>query len=329
MATFPTPQVTALSTKKILTPEELSAGLLAMPSLLETSDDDCEKVILYGGPGSGKTTAAGLMAEFFNILWLDGDKGLRALYHNLPQELLARIKPIRIPDNTMTPIYMHTMLKVITGRQISVCLEHGAANCPICEKNPEAKVGIIAMNKLPRNWIVVMDSYTQFVASAVAHRFHVLNPKSVDTPEDSKFERDDWGWFKNVNDKFGNYVKDLQCNFICISHEALIAQEDDRKKLMPVGGSDPSTRYFAKNFGTEIYCQTANGKHHFTSSTTANAQIQTKSRSNVALEKEACPSLIHVFKPKEAKELLKGSYNEWFFGPRDKLQPKPKEVIAI
>src|SRR5258706_14741227 len=71
----------------ILTPEEISNNLLSIPSLLETKDDEYEHVIAYGAPGMGKTLAACLLSEFYNILFFDGDKGLRTALTNLPPEL--------------------------------------------------------------------------------------------------------------------------------------------------------------------------------------------------------------------------------------------------
>jgi len=41
---------------------------------------------------------------------------INSTYHNLPPELLMRIHPIKIPDNTLNPIMVGTMLRVITGK---------------------------------------------------------------------------------------------------------------------------------------------------------------------------------------------------------------------
>src|SRR5258706_10820562 len=127
---------------KQLTSEDLTAGLLALPSLLETSVDEVDHVIIYGKSGTGKTTLTGLLAEFFNILWFDGDKGMTALVNNLPPELLKRIIPIKIPDNTMNPIMVGTMLRVITGRQTWICYDHGAALCPYCQSTEKQKMHV-------------------------------------------------------------------------------------------------------------------------------------------------------------------------------------------
>src|SRR4051812_24482082 len=101
---------------RVVTQDDLSKALLAMPSLSETKINEMDHAIVYGEPGSGKTTLVGLLSEFYYLLWFDGDKGLTALKHNLHPDLLKRIIPIRILDNTATPNFCMTMLRVITGK---------------------------------------------------------------------------------------------------------------------------------------------------------------------------------------------------------------------
>jgi hypothetical protein len=327
-----------VANKKILTPEELEQHLLSIPTLAEQDIDEADHVIIYGDPGTGKTTAAGLLAEFYNILWFDGDKGLKALKYNLHPQMLQRIHAIRIPDNTATPIFVDTMLKVVTGRAVKICLEHGAVDCPICARSSDSKRFDIALNNLPDNWVVVMDSQTQFRASAMAQVFYkVTGNKLADTDDFWRGSGDEvfayWGSLKNIVEKFGNYVKDLQCKFVSISHGELVEMEDKvTRKMVPVAGSDKSSGTFAKYFGTVVQAKLVNNKVQFVTSNTASNNVQTKSRSNVALEKEAIPSLLHVFCPSRAHELLKGSYNEWFFNkqgakPPIAAMPMPKEII--
>ena len=318
--------------QKILTPEELAENFGKIPDLLSVDIDEADHIIIYGDSGSGKTTLAGLLAEFYNILWFDGDKGLKALKNNLHPEMLKRIKPIRIPDNTANPLMVHTMLKVVTGRQCNICIAHGAVDCMHCKSNSDAAIVTVALNNLPKNWIVVMDSQTQFFYSTLALCYYKVTGKTGGDVDDFwRGVKDEmfayWGAARNIVEKFGNYVKDLNCCFISISHTMMTEMEDKTKKLVPVGGSENASMNYAKYFGTEIHAKVLNMKHVYYSSTTASTSIQTKSRANVALEKEPIPSLLHVLRPQDAKELLVGSYNEWFFSKRDKPMPFPKEVL--
>lgn len=314
---------------KILTPEEMNLGLLELPSLLETEEADRDAVMVYGPPKSGKTMLAGLMSEFYNILWIDGDKGLKTLRVNLPPELLKRIVPIIVPDTTAHPIFMHTFSKIITGRQVKICIEHGAEACPACARNPDAKIAAVALNTLdPKKWIVVADSLSQFTSSCCAFISQkVFGLDHGDTKDDVKFEFDQWGNLKNLIDKAGSYIKDGDYNFIGLSHETLEETEDKTiKQVAAIFGSGRSSLHAGKYFSTMCRAQIVNGKHTYYTSSTYSNKVQVGSRSNVVLEKEETPSLLHVFKPHEAKELLKGSFNEWFFGKRDKPAPKPKEL---
>jgi hypothetical protein len=321
----------------VITPDEMAAGLMAMPSLHETVIDEVDHVIVYGEPGSGKTTLAGLLSEFFNILWFDGDKGLTALKHNLHPYLLKRIIPVRILDNTSTPNFCMTMLHIITGKLKKVCVDHGIVDCMICIPKQRPLMNI-QLNKLPKNWIAITDSHTQFYASTLAFAYYKETGKNVgtDTADDYKGNFDYWGIARNIVEKYGNYLKDLPCKYVSISHESLEDMENNFKKLVPVGGSSNANKNYAKYFGSEIHARIVNGKHTFYSSTTANASIQTKSRSNIALELKAVPSLLHIFEPDIADEQLKGSYTEWYFQeghkPKEKRNPKilmptPKEVL--
>lgn len=326
---------------KIFTQDEIVNSILTIPTLSETSIEEVDHVILYGEPGTGKTVLAGLLAEFFHVLWFDGDKGLTALINNLPAELTQRINVIKIPDSTMFPIMISTMLKVITGRQVNICIEHGSIDCIVCSKNPEAKKTTLALNQLPKNWVVVLDSQTQMVASAMAQVHYKINPSAVGKDIDDYWRGSGdevfayWGALKNIMDKFGNYVKDLNCQFVAISHETLVEMEvKGEKKIAPVSGSDNSSRSYAKYYGTQVHAKKSNFRITYSSSATASNTVQSKSRANVALEKEQTPSLLHIFRPKEAPELLKGSYNEWYLAEgwkpkaeRKLVAPKPKEIL--
>lgn len=310
---------------KILTQEELTSNLLSLPNLVETTEDEFEHCVVYGGPGTGKTLAICLLSEFYNILFLDGDKGLRTAIRTLPIEMQKRIKPIRIPDNTSNPMFHNTILKVITGRQVTLCHEHGIVGCPIC-KTQDLPESTISLNSLPSNWICGMDSITQFVASCCA----AINLKATgksDTVDEFKFTFDEWGVLRQVTEKFGNYLKDLQCHFFAASHDMLVKTEDEKtSKLVPIGGTENASRSFAKYFSTALNCRVFNNKHLYITSSTYNGNIQTKSRSNVKLELEPIPSLLHLLRP-DAKELLKGSWNEWFFSDQKKLPPNPKKIL--
>lgn len=328
---------------KQIAPDE---ALFNIPSLLEVGVNEVEHIILYGETGSGKTTLAALLSEFFNVLWIDGDKGLTAAISNCHPEMLKRIRVIKVPDSTDYPVLANTVLRLVTGRKYNICMNHGTFECPLCTRTTGAKIIPIELSKLPKNWVVVLDSQTQFYASVLAFAYYKdtgAQPGSG-VPDDyngSKANPFNYrGIAYNMCEKFGNYMKDLGCQFVSISHELQTAMEDNvTKKIVPVGGSANVSSNYGKWFGTQVYAKKQNNKHNFLTSSLYSGSVQTKSRSNVVLEEKATPSLLHIFRPKDAEELLKESYTEWWLseGYKDikkrskgkENPPQPKGVLSV
>lgn len=324
-----------------VTVASIEQSLMTIPDLLTVGADEVEHAIVYGEPKTGKTTLAALLSEFFNVLWFDGDKGLLAATNNCHPEMLKRIRVIKIPDDTDWPIMCSTMLRVITGRLVEICLTHGVVGCTICKTSKQPLVNI-ELNKLPKNWVVVMDSQTQFYASVLAYAYYKDTKKPIGSgvPDDYKGDWDFRGYAYQMCDKFGNYMKDLKCQWISISHEVQTEMADGTtSKVVPVAGSKNISSQYGKWFGSLIYAKKVNNKHNFLSNSLYSATVQTGSRSGVSLEKQIVPSLIHIFRPKEAAELLKGSYNEWWLTEgykdvRDRTKgkenpPTPKGVLTV
>lgn len=342
-ASTPTESLVGLDPKALhLRPAGILDPLMQIPSLLEVGINEVEHAILYGETGSGKTTLAAMLSEFFNVLWFDGDKGLTAAVNNCHPEMLKRIRVIKVPDNTDYPILCSTMLRVVTGRRFLLCIAHGTTDCPICKSNPTAIQVPIELNKLPKDWVVVLDSQTQFYASVLAFAYYKDTKKNPGSgvPDDYKGDWDYRGIAYQMCDKFGNYLKDLNCQWVSISHEVVSEMADEvTQKVVPVGGSRNISSNYGKWFGSQIYAKRANGKHNFISSSLYSSTVQTKSRSNVVLEAKKTPSLLHIFRPREADKLLEGSYTEWWLseGYKDVKQrtkgkenpPTPKGIISL
>ncbi len=324
-----------------ISPKSIEEQLLEIPSLLETGVDEVEHAIIYGETGCGKTTTAALLSEFFHLLYFDADKGLTAAKYNCHPEMQKRIHPIKIPDSPEYPTMIGTMLRIVKGLPCLLCKEHAVVDCIICKMNKDAPVFNIALNKLPKNWIAVMDSQTQLYTSILNFAYHKEsgNGFGKEVPLDYKGNWDYRGIAYNCAEMFGNYVKDLKCQWLSISHETMVEMDDKTSKLVPVGGSRNVSSNYGRWFGTQIYGKKAMGKHHFMTSSVYSGTVQTKSRTNVRLEDKAIPSLVHIFRPEEAEALLKGSYNEWYFtegckdiskrSPGKQNSPQPKQIISI
>lgn len=250
--------------------------------LSQIEGSDTRRIIVYGGPKSGKTELVGTLAAKHKLLWFDLENGYTTLL-KLPEAAQENINLIRIPDSKVFPVAIETMLKVITGAQLSICVEHGKVSCPLCKKN-EAPVENVHLNVLDKGTIVVVDSLTQLANSAMSHltRTH---------PDDYKPE---WSDYRNqgaLMDKFLSQVQQAKFSIVCITHEAETEMEDGRKKLVPIAGTTNFSRNTAKYFDDVVYCEVKNREHKFASSTTYSNQLVTGSRSNVAIEAAAAAKL--------------------------------------
>lgn len=246
------------------------------------------RAILYGSPKTGKTELAGRLAEHFNLLWFDLENGFVTLT-KLPAEWQERIELVSIPDTKTYPIAIETMLKVITGKALTVCEAHGKVDCPLCKKEG-APVIAIELNSIPDDTIVVIDSLTQLANSAMSF----LTIKESDT------YKPEWTDYRNqgsLMDKFLSQVQQAPFNVVCITHETETEMDDGSKRLVPVAGTTNFSRNASKYFDHVVRAAIANKKHGFFSSTTHSLTATAGSRTDVLLEKDIAPSLLRIFKP--------------------------------
>lgn len=259
-----------------------------MAKLSSLAASKTRRILLYGPPKVGKTQLAGGLAERFNLLWFDLERGKDTLF-KLPQEWQERINVITIPDTKPVPIAAETMLKVFMGRETKICTLHGKVNCPLCLKSAPNDFEVVDFSKLGPNDVVVIDSLTQFSVSA-------LNNIIRNQPDDYKPERDDWGNLKVVVDKLGTFIQAAPFNIVCISHEESVnTVEKGKDKIVPVLGSRTTSRNSAKYFDDVIYAEVANGQHKFASSTTYKASTLTGSRSGFKMESSKDAKLLDLW----------------------------------
>ena len=93
------------------------------------------------------------------------------------------------------------------------------------------------------------------------------------------------------------YTTWQQCdyNLICTSHEIMVKMEDDKEKIVPIGGTSNFSRTFAKYFDSVVYGELKNKKHAYGSATNYGLNILTGSRTNAAIEKGTLPNLMSLF----------------------------------
>ncbi len=216
------------------------------------------RVILFGGPKTGKSLIAGRLAEFYKLIWFDLENGHEVLFQLSPEQQ-ENIELIEIPDTRSYPIAIETILKVVKG-PVSICEAHGKCSCMICIKL-KADTTDIDLLSLSHDHVVVFDSLTQLSNSAIA-----FITKSQ--PDDYKLDYDDWGNLGKLLDIFLSHIQQAGYNVIVISHEVEAETEGKKRTLVPVGGTRNFSRNIAKYFDHVVYAERKNRKHVFSSSST-------------------------------------------------------------
>lgn len=259
-----------------------------MAKLSQVPRNPIQSVLVYGPPKVGKTELVSKLAAEFNLIWFDLENGHATLF-KLPEEYQERIELVQLPDSRSYPIAIETCLKVIKGGPGWIDAETGKWVVDEKQKKPDREYVFVHLNSLDRTWIAVFDSLTQLTNSAIANITKAQ-------PDDYKMQFDDWGNLGKLMDMFLSHVQNAKFNCVCISHETEAELEDGKIKIVPTAGTRNFSRNTAKYFGHVIYCQVANKKHTFSSSTTSTLNVVTGSRTDIATEKMAEPSLIPIFK---------------------------------
>lgn len=270
--------------------------------LIEAEQSQLHHVCLYGAPKSGKTELAGRLAEHYNLIWIDLEKGHGTLF-KLPKQYQEKIELISLPDSKDFPIAVETVLKIFKFKPVKICEEHGKVTCPRCISKPQTSIDL---STLDASYIVVLDSGTQFTLSAISH-------VTLNKPDTYKMLMDDWGNVKALADTLGGQMQVAPCNLVFITHEEEVELEDGTKKIVPVLGSSKSSRNTARYFDHVIYCGVKNKKHIVGSSTTYSMNMMTGSRSDIVLEDTSKdvnkkPSLLEIFTGYRDGKFLTGKY---------------------
>ena len=261
--------------------------------LTDKVDSLRERILVFGGPKSGKTKLVAGLAEKYNLWYFDLENGYKTL-RSLPQSWQERINLFSIPDTKVFPIAIETALKIVPGRPIDFCQEHGKVACLLCKKS-EKPYEHVELNALGDQDIVVWDSCTQLSLSAMSH----IKKEDDDLAKPSW---DDYAKQGYLLDRFLSQCQQAKYNLVVITHEVEAELENGGKKLVPVAGTREFSRNTAKYFDHVVYCELRNKDHKFGSATSYAMSVLTGSRSDVAIEKLDKPSLIPFFEHKVVQQ---------------------------
>lgn len=242
-------------------------------------------ILVYSQPKTGKTEFVGTAAkipEIKNIFWFDLENGSETLLNNhlaLTEEQMEKITLIKIADSRDNPIAIETILKALTSKTgVRICEAHGRVDCADCTKSNSPFI-FFNYRDCTHNDLIVIDSGSQLGDSALA-------AACLGKPQMFKPTFDEYGM---VNKWLGDVMSVIQqcvhTNFVVITHEIALEDDEGKDKIFPLMGSKAFSMKCAKYFGTVAYLYKKMGKHAGGSSSTFRADLMVGSRIGATLEK--------------------------------------------
>lgn len=246
-----------------------------------------QHVCLYGPPKSGKTLLAGMLAQYYNLIWFDLEHGSLTL-KQLPIELQRNIELIKVPDDRKNYQAITTMLYVSEGKAVEVCDLHGKMgpcnSCALAKATGRSwdigSLVSIDIESLGPEWVIVCDSLTQLSHSAMGKAFRGNQDENNIKPEYVHYTAQ--GFYL---DRFLTAVQNSKANWVCISHEESLVQEDEKEKIVPMTGTRNFSRNTARYFDHVVYTSIENYKYVASSNGVDSLKVLAGSRTGVSLKK--------------------------------------------
>lgn len=278
-------------------------------------------VLIYGPPKTGKTRLVGTsikIPEFNRIFWFDGENGSETLLNmGLTKEEMQKVILFRIRDTRDNPIFIETMLKAMSAKNRSqICDKHGRVSCPDCKTKGLSSTEF-CLQDLTHNDLVVVDSGSQLSDSA-------LSATCLGKPDMYKPGWDEYGvQGKWLSDILSVMQQATHTNFLVITHEIALEDDDGKDKFFPLMGTKAYSMKVAKYFGTVVYVQKKMNKHVAGSSSLYQHNLMTGSRVNAKIENEKEPDMRTIFI--EGGILKEGSFTS---EKQEAFSTAPKETPA-
>ncbi len=244
-------------------------------------------ILIYGPPKTGKTRLVGTAAKIKaikRIFWFDLENGVETLLNmGLTEEEMAKVIVFKIPDTRDNPVAIETMLRAFSAKTpIKICDEHGVAACIHCKDKPGTD---FCLPMCTHDDLVVMDSGSQLGDSALA---------ATCKGKDSMY-KPGWDEYGLQGKWLGDILSVVQqakmTNFVMITHEISLTDDENKDKMVPLMGSKAFCMKVAKYFGTVAYVHKKLNKHTAGSSSTYRGDLVTGSRVGATLEKNPDSSM--------------------------------------
>ena len=239
-------------------------------------------ILIYGPPKSGKTRLVGTaiaLPEVKRIFWFDLENGVETLLHmGLSDADLEKVTVFRIANTRDNPIGIETMLRAFSAKApIQICDAHGKVECVTC-KTAKASFTPFRLGDCSHDDLVVIDSGSELGDSALA-------AACKGKPIEYKPTFDDYGTAgKWLGDLCSTIQQAHHTNFVVITHEIALEDDDGKDKFFPLVGTKNFSLKVSKYFGTVVYTTRKLGKHVAGSSSVYRPDVLTGSRVNAKLE---------------------------------------------
>lgn len=270
----------------------------------ELTDVSGHSILIYGPPKSGKSALAATIAEsprVDRVFYFDNENSWEVLLwmiaeNKLSNEAAAKINVIRIVDSKEDPYAIDTMIKVLNSVRAPIWLN--TSDGKVLPKKPAEQQGHIIefqMSKLTKRDVVIIDSLSQLGDSGLA-----ATCKSQSSDYSPGW--DEYGLQgKWLSDCLSVVQQAKYCNFVAVTHEILLPDQDGVDRFFPMCGTKAFCYKVAKYFGTVVSLNTKMRKHVAGSSSTYSDKKLTGSRRGLKLENMAEASLASILELKVQK----------------------------
>lgn len=205
-----------------------------------------KKLVLYGKPGSGKTTTVvSLLKAGHTVVYIDMDGNVEPFMSLTPAEA-GRLIVLPMRDTPQSSNMVKGLDKLGEKGILEICQLHAEHECPRCKKNSESEwLNYNFYDDLPHDAIVVVDSYTQIhdgIINAVYHEHKLTDFDKMEIPSHGAVSR--------LDKVMSQFFLRSYFNCLMITHAASnkgILDKDTKDTWYPVMGSLRTTQTSMKS----------------------------------------------------------------------------------
>ena len=259
------------------------------------TENSPQRILIYGPPKCGKSVAAGMLAKYFRVIYIDIENAVSALKNNIPEQFQENIDYYKLNDSQDNPVAIKLLPDIMKGKAVTMCARHSKAACMDCRKAglaPET----IQLSNVTTNTVVVLDSFTQLTDS-------VMGLVGADLDLDDKFQYDHWG---EVGRRLNNLMSTIQVapyHIVAISHEQIVTMPNKVEKLVPTLGTRNTSKSVGRYFDHLVRMDVRNRDFKSYSAQGSQVNALVGSRSNLDMDADPTLTLADLLKGKKGKAL--------------------------